>query len=258
MDLGIEGRHAIVLGGSSGLGFGIARALAGEGARVTIAARDKVKMDTAAADITSATGRAVMGYSLDLASAVSLTRFKAEVPNAGILVLNGGGPPPGPVADVTTAMWLEHFQRMFLALTELGLHHLPGMKAERWGRLLVVASSGVLQPIPNLGISNTLRLALIGWAKTLAREVAPYGVTVNCIAPGRIDTDRVRTLDSSAARTQGIDVETVRTRSISGIPVGRYGSVDEFGSVAAFLASDRASYVTGSVHRVDGGMVAGV
>ena len=132
------------------------------------------------------------------------------------------------------------------------------MRERGWGRVLVVASSGTVQPIPHLGISNTLRVALTNWAKSLAAEVAGDGVTVNSILPGRIHTARVDTIDVSAAKTQSKDVELIREESRASIPAGRYGTVEEFANVAAFLLSAPASYVTGTVTRVDGGFIRGV
>ena len=144
---------------------------------------------------------------------------------------------------------------MFLGAVRLTRGFLPGMKQRRWGRILNIVSSGVVQPIPNLGISNALRLALVGWSKTLAGEVAPDGVTVNCLAPGRVHTDRIDALDAGAAERQGKSVDQVRAESLKTIPAGRYGRVEEFAAAAAFLASEQASYLTGSVHRVDGGFI---
>jgi len=146
---------------------------------------------------------------------------------------------------------------MFLSLVGLTNTFLPGMRERGWGRVLITSSSGVVQPIPNLGISNTLRAALLTWAKTLAGEVAADGVTVNTIVPGRIHTDRVDAIDAAAAERQGTPVEEIVRASKATIPMGRYGTVEEYASVAVFLLSERASYVTGSVFRVDGGFIKG-
>ena len=147
---------------------------------------------------------------------------------------------------------------MFLSLVDITNAFLPGMRERGWGRVLVTSSSGIVQPIPGLGISNTLRGALLGWAKTLAGEVAADGVTVNTILPGRIHTDRVDQIDAAAAERQGKTVADVVKASLATIPGGRYGTVEEYAAVAAFLVSARASYVTGSVVRVDGGVIRGV
>jgi 3-oxoacyl-[acyl-carrier protein] reductase len=144
---------------------------------------------------------------------------------------------------------------MFLSAVRLTRLALPGMRKRRFGRIIAVVSSGVVQPIPNLGISNAIRLALVGWAKTLANEVASDGITVNCLAPGRIATDRVAELDRGRAKREGIDIEEVERQSRATIPAGRYGDAAEFAALAAFIASARSSYMTGSVIRVDGGMI---
>jgi 3-oxoacyl-[acyl-carrier protein] reductase len=147
---------------------------------------------------------------------------------------------------------------MVLAIMHLTARLLPGMTQRKWGRVLTSTSSGIQQPIANLGISNTLRAALLTWSKTLAAEVAPAGVTVNVIVPGRIHTKRVDDLDRRAAERKGLPVEEVVRSSLASIPVGRYGRPEEYGAVAAFLVSEPASYITGSVVRVDGGLIKGI
>jgi 3-oxoacyl-[acyl-carrier protein] reductase len=147
---------------------------------------------------------------------------------------------------------------MVLSVIAITDRVLPGMRQRRWGRVITSTSSGVVAPIPNLGISNALRLSLVGWSKTLAREVARDGITANIILPGRIATDRIRFLDEAKAKREGRPVEEVAAESTSSIPVGRYGRPEEYGDVVAFLASERASYITGSVIRVDGGLIASI
>ncbi len=175
-----------------------------------------------------------------------------------IVINNGGGPPPGGVADVATDLWEAQFRPLFLSQVEITNAFLPGMRERGWGRVLVTASSGTVQPIPHLGISNTLRVALTNWAKTLAGEVAADGVTVNSILPGRIHTARVDSIDVNFSKTQNKDIEQIRAESRATIPADRYGTVEEFAKVAVFLVSDCASYVTGTVTRVDGGFIKGV
>jgi 3-oxoacyl-[acyl-carrier protein] reductase len=147
---------------------------------------------------------------------------------------------------------------MFLSAVRLSRLALPGMRERRFGRIIVMVSSGVIQPIPNLALSNALRLALVGWAKTLAAEVAAQGITVNCLAPGRIGTDRVAELDQARARRESITQQEAQRQSLATIPAARYGEVEEFAAMATFLAGTPSSYMTGSVIRIDGGMIRSV
>jgi 3-oxoacyl-[acyl-carrier protein] reductase len=171
------------------------------------------------------------------------------------LVLNAGGPPPGPAAELTAKGLASALDTLLLTQIDFVSLLLPGMRQRGWGRILAIGSSGIIQPIPDLARSNTARAALAGYLKTLANEVARDGVTVNMILPGRIDTDRVAALDRHAATARGIDEAQVRRASETRIPVGRYGTADEFASVGVFLCSTAASYVTGSAIRVDGGLI---
>jgi len=262
MDLGLSGRNALVLGASRGLGYAIAEALAREGCNVLVAARTADDLAKAAARLGEAGRGRVAQCACDLsgrnAAAELHAALERELGGADILVNNGGGPPPGPITDVTRETWDAQFQAMVASLFELTGRVLPGMRQRGWGRILTVVSSGVVQPIDNLGISNALRSSIVGWSKTLANEVGPDGVTVNCIAPGRIATDRTAGLDRKAAERQGLEVAEVERRSRAMIPLRRYGDPGEFGATAAFLASQAGAYITGSVIRVDGGLVKSV
>jgi 3-oxoacyl-[acyl-carrier protein] reductase len=169
-----------------------------------------------------------------------------------------GGPPPSPAAGQDPALWTKHFQAMVLSVIAITDRVLPGMRERRWGRVITSTSSGVVSPIPNLGLSNALRLSLVGWSKTLAREVGKDGITANVILPGRIATDRIKFLDDAKAKREGRTAAEVAAESEAGIPLGRYGKPEEYGAVVAFLASERAAYITGSVIRVDGGLIASV
>jgi 3-oxoacyl-[acyl-carrier protein] reductase len=254
MDLGLKRRRAVVTGASRGIGRAIASALAAEGADVVAAARNAQKLKELAASVAEGTGT-ITAHAADMSQADAIQGLAGELEKADILVFNTGGPPFGTAAEITDASWTAQFEAMFLSAIRLTRLALPGMRQRRFGRIMLVVSSGVIQPIPNLALSNALRSGLVGWAKTLASEVAADGVTVNCLAPGRIATDRIVEFDEARARREGITVEQAQTASTATIPAGRYGEADEFAAMAAFLASPRASYMTGGIVRIDGGMI---
>jgi 3-oxoacyl-[acyl-carrier protein] reductase len=262
MDLGLNEKRALVLGSSGGLGLGIATALAAEGAVVLLNGRDPERLERAVASLGAEHPGRVHGVVADLGNPDSVGRVleaaQEHLGGVDILVNNGGGPPPGPMADLSPEVLTANFDRMVTRLTDLTTRVLPGMRERGWGRVLTITSSGVIQPIPNLGLSNTLRAALVTWNKTLSAEVAADGVTTNIIVPGRIHTARVDQLDAARAKREGTTVEDVAARSRASIPMGRYGTVEEFGAVGAFLCSNLASYMTGSVVRVDGGNIRSV
>ncbi|MET0173561.1 MAG: SDR family oxidoreductase [Agrobacterium vaccinii] len=251
MDFLISGKTALVLGASRGLGAAIAKGLAAEGVKVFAAARNVDTIEKTD-NITPVT--------VDLSDATSVAAMIANVTAAGgvdILVNNSGGPKAGPAAGQSKESWASAFDSMATSIFTVTDAMLEGMIARKWGRIITIGSSGVVQPIPNLALSNGIRAAVSGWSKTLAGEVARHGVTVNMILPGRIDTDRVRELDAGKAEKTSKTVEAVQDASRAEIPVGRYGKPEEFAAVAVFLASAQASYVTGSAIRVDGGMIKG-
>ena len=255
MDLGIANLNAVVLGGSSGLGLGIATCLAQEKAAVLISSSTAAKLDVGVAHIKAASGLTAKTQLCDLHDPASVAQFLKAVPASDILVLNGGGPPPGSVQAVTEELWLKQFRSMFLSLTSIANAHLPAMKQKKFGRIILVISSGVLQPIPNLGMSNAIRAGLVGWAKTLSLEVATDGITINCIAPGRVRTPRLTGVDAARAKAENVAIEVIEKRSLGEIPIGRFGTIEEFGAAGAFLASRQAAYITGSIVRVDGGLI---
>jgi 3-oxoacyl-[acyl-carrier protein] reductase len=261
MDLGLQGKTALVLGGSKGLGRGIAEALAGEGAAVALMARGQEALDKAVAEITARGNRAV-GLSADLEQWPAVARAaqaaRAQLGPIDILVNNCGGPPPLRVIGIAPEIWETQFQAMVMAFIRLTELMLPDMRKRKWGRIINVASESVIQPIAQIAISNTLRAAVVGWAKTLANEVAADGITVNTMLPGAFQTDRVAQMQRLASEREGITPEEFLTRSARGIPVGRLGKPSEFGAMAAFLASPLAGYITGSTIRLDGGSIRSV
>ncbi|RWX75985.1 SDR family oxidoreductase [Neorhizobium lilium] len=257
MDLGLTGKRALVLASSRGLGLGIAKALAAEGANVLLVGRSGDRLLENCKEINAAGKGKADWVRGDLAEDNFIEAMVAAVEDKlggiDILVNNTGGPTPGTVEDMSIAKLDTFFQSMVLRVITLTNALVPQMKAQSFGRILTVASSGVIEPIPNLALSNTLRAALVGWNKTLATEVAGFGITANMLLPGRIHTDRIDELDGANAKRQGKSVEEVRSASLKTIPVGRLGTVEEFGAAGAFLCSGPASYITGTMLRVDGG-----
>ncbi|MGV2106585.1 SDR family oxidoreductase [Agrobacterium vitis] len=256
MDLGISGKRAVVLAASRGLGQGIANALAAEGAHVLICGRTKDKLEANCADIVKAGGKAdyVVADLSDTDFVATLVEAIAvKLGGIDILVNNTGGPTPGTVEDMDDEKLHTFFQSMVVRIITLTNALVPQMKSQGFGRILTVASSGVIEPIANLALSNTLRGALVGWNKTLSSEIAAFGITANLLLPGRIHTDRIDELDGANAKRQGKTLEEVRESSIKTIPIGRLGKVEEFAAAGAFLCSVHAAYITGTMLRVDGG-----
>jgi 3-oxoacyl-[acyl-carrier protein] reductase len=261
MELGIRGRTALVLGGGGGLGGAIAHALATEGVRIAVADIDGAAVKRSVDQIEAKGGEA-LGLVWDISDLIVVDKKVSAIEGrfgpVDVLVNITGGPPPTAAAGQEPTLWSKHFAAMVLSVIAITDRVLPNMKARAWGRIITSTSSGVVAPIPNLGLSNSLRLALVGWSKTLAREVARDGITANIILPGRIATDRIRFLDEAKAKREGRSIEAVMAESTGSIPIGRYGNPEEYADAVAFLASNRASYITGSVIRVDGGLVASI
>lgn len=254
MDTGLKGRTALVPGSSAGIGLAIARGLAAEGANVVLAGRRGDLVRQEAERLPSAIGVEV-DLTADDAPQTLVSAAQERFGPVDVLVLNSGGPPPGTAADLTAEQIVTANHLLLVQHQRLVAAVLPGMRERGWGRVVAVGSSGVQQPLERLALSNIGRAALAGYLKTLANEVAADGVTVNMVLPGRIDTDRVTTIDKGTAERTGSTPEEVRARSQASIPAGRYGTPDEFAAVVTFLASGAASYVTGEQVRCDGGLV---
>ena len=250
MDLGIDGRAALVMGASRGIGRGIAEALAREGARVGIASRTREHVDQAAEEIDGE----VVGFTADTGDLERLRRLPGEVAEAigpvEILVTNTGGPPSGEALDAEPDGWRDVYEHLILAPRVLIGEVLPGMRERGWGRIVNVGSTATREPIPGLALSNSHRPGLVGFLKTLSREVAADGVTVNDVATGRFATDRL------AANWGGR--EEMERGAVEGIPAGRLGDPAEYGDLVAFLCSERAGYITGTSIPIDGGMLRSV
>lgn len=256
MDLGISGRTALVLGAGGGLGRAIAAALAREGAQVALADVDEAALAATARAVADRGARAMpLPWNLADLGAIDarVSAVEHQFGSVDILVNNTGGPPPSAASGVEAKTWSTQFDAMVLSVIKITDRVLPNMRASGWGRVVTSASSGVVAPIPGLAISNALRLSLVGWSKSLAREVAPYGITANVVLPGRIATDRIRFLDDAKARREDRELADVVAESTGSIPMGRYGAPEEYADAVVFLASAPASYITGSVLRVDGG-----
>lgn len=261
MDLGLKGKTALVMGGSQGLGLAIAERLAAEGADLVLSSRRLETLQEVAAKLTAAHGVNVRCDAVDLTDPAEVTAFCDRIKQdykPDILLNNAGGPPPSPAIGVAQEVWKSSAQSLLFSLIAVTEAAVEGMRARKWGRVLTIGSSGVIQPIPNLAVSNTIRGAMAGFCKTLAAEVAGDGVTVNMILPGKIDTMRVGQLDTARAGREGKSLEEMRTQIAASLPAKRYGQPEEFANVAAFLVSEPASYVTGQMTRVDGGMIASV
>jgi 3-oxoacyl-[acyl-carrier protein] reductase len=261
MDLGLKGRRALVMGASKGLGRAIAEALAAEGVALAISGREAARLAPVCEALKKLGAPAAHAFSADVANGADMDALAEGAVKAlggvDILVLNHGGPPAGSASDLTEEALETWFRRIVLSPIRVANKLLPAMRAQKFGRIIAVGSSGMVQPLPNLALSNVLRANIVGWAKTLSDEVGPDGVTVNIIAPGAIRTDRTYELAQAAGSKQGKTPEQVIEEREKTIPIRRYGTPEEFGKSAAFLASEGASYITGSILRVDGGVVRG-
>ena len=261
MDLELRGRTAVVGGATSGLGRASAEALAAEGCRLLIWSRDPARLATTADELRTTHGVEVEHVVADAAEHGAAATVAAAAESFGlidILVSNAGGPPTADPTATDAAAWQRALQLLATTPIELATRLLPGMRERGWGRGVAILSSGVRQPIGDLVYSNAGRSALAAWLKTTARAIASEGVTLNGVLPGRIATPRIHELDSGRADREGRTEDEVRAAHIATIPAGRYGRPEELGALVAFLASERASYITGQLIAVDGGLIAGL
>lgn len=262
MDLGIRGKVALVAAASKGLGRAIAEELAAEGVSLVMCARSKEALDEAVEAIRSSTGVEVAGFAADVSKPEDVTRLvNAAIDRFSridILVTNAGGPPSALFESVTPEMWDAAVRTTLLSTINLCREVLPGMRERKWGRIINVTSITVKQPVEGLILSNSLRAGVTGFAKTLSNEVATDGITVNCIIPGHMRTQRAIDLTKANAARQGISIEDAVKKREAEIPMRRTGEPREFAALAAFLASERASYITGTSIQVDGGWIKGL
>lgn len=259
MDLGLEGRVALVGGSSRGLGRAIAEALAAEGCRLVLCARDEEQLAEARGAIAERWGAEVEAVAADLATEAGcrsvVTAALSALGQVDILVTNTGGPPAGPFEAHEAEAWRSATSLLLESVLHLTRGVLPGMKERQWGRILTITSIAVKQPVEGLILSNSLRAAVTGFARTLANEVAEHGITVNNLMPGYTRTERLDELAAHIARTRGISRDEARASWEEETPAGRLGEPEELGALAAFLASDRAGYITGQSIAVDGGWI---
>ncbi len=257
MDIRLDDRHAVVCGASQGIGRATARALARQGASCTLVARDEAALGEVLESLDTTSGQS-HGYLIaDFDDHAALDRMIAEklggLPPVGVLVNNAGGPPGGPIREAESDAFLVPFRRHLLTSQKLVKALLPGMRAGGYGRIINIISTSVKEPIPGLGVSNTVRGAMASWAKTLAGELGPDGITVNNVLPGFTATGRLRSLFEGKAAKLGKTLEEIETEARGRIPLGRFAAPEETADAIAFLASPAAAYITGINLPVDGG-----
>ncbi|GMA59817.1 SDR family oxidoreductase [Alicyclobacillus fastidiosus] len=259
MDLGLKQKSVLVTAGSRGLGFASARMYALEGAKVTIASRNEEALARAAQAIESQSGQAVNVVRMDVNRPDDIARTVEAAEEYGngldVLICNAGGPPKGSFLQLDDSTWYQAFEQNLMSVVRLTRAAVPHLRRSGTGRIVTITSTSLKQPIPGLVLSNTMRTGVWGLTKTLSEELAPYGILVNAIGPGRIATDRVQELDRLAAEKGDVDVSEIERRETSQIPLGRYGQPEEFARAVLFLGSPANSYITGQALMVDGGLV---
>ncbi|HLG15784.1 MAG TPA: SDR family oxidoreductase [Blastocatellia bacterium] len=258
MDLGLKGRAAIVTAASSGLGKATAFELAAEGASVTINARNTESLDAAAAEIRSATGAEVLSLAGDVTNEETVRNLiretKEKIGRVDIVVANAGGPPAGLFGDFSATDYRAAIELNLLSTINLCREAVPHMRERRWGRIIAITSIAAKQPVENLILSNTARAGVLGFMKSLSQQVADVGITANTLCPGYHLTERLKRLAATVSENEGVTVEDVYARWAAATPMNRIGDPREFAAMAAFLCSERASYITGTVIQIDGGV----
>jgi 3-oxoacyl-[acyl-carrier protein] reductase len=260
MELGLKGRVALVTAASKGIGFGAAKALASEGCRVVISSRSVDSISRSRDQIVRDTGnRDVYSFSADLTVKEDIDQLvknaAAKYGPVDILAYNTGPPKPGTFNELSEADWDEGVKLLLMSAVWLAKRVLPGMERKKWGRLVFMSSTTLRQPIPNLVLSNTVRLSLAGLSKSLANEYGGKGITSNGIMQGHILTDRQKEIAKDVSSRTGKTVDEAMKQVLLDVPLGRYGTSEEVGSLVAFLASDKAAYINGAMIPIDGGMI---
>ena len=262
MDLGLKDRVALVAASSQGLGKAVALGLAREGARLALCARTESTLQATAGEIHRQTGVEVFHAALDVTDSAQVQRFVAETAShfgrLDIAVANAGGPPTKTFAETTIDDWRRAADLNLMSTVHLARETLPLMQQRRWGRFIAITSMTVKQPVDGLILSNSVRSAVSGLIKTLSNEYGPYNVLVNNVCPGYTATDRLLSLSSRLAEKEGVTPQEIETRWARQIPLGRIGQPEEFADLVVYLASERASYITGASIAVDGGIVKGI
>ena len=257
MDLQLQDKVVLVAASSGGLGFGIAEAVAREGARVVMGSRSKENIERAADSIRKSTGAEVRSFPLDVSDSASISNWVAsaigEFGSIDGLVVNGGGPKPGKFDDCDDDAWMAGYELTLMSAVRMIRAALPTMRKQQSGSILVSTSTSVKEPIDVLLLSNVFRSGVVSLVKSLADDLAGEGIRINNLVPGRIDTERVQTIDQLNAKKLGISHEQRRDQEQALIPIKRYGTAEEYGKAAAFLLSNAAAYITGSTVTVDGG-----